>query len=253
MQFTASAELHDKIERARELLSHALPGGELGALFERAIDELIERETKGRLGADKPRKRRPLSAGSRHVPVAVARLVWQRDGGQCTFVDEHGRRCSARRFLTLEHRHPYALGGPPTAENLSLLCGAHNAQAARDVFGQEHIEAKRVERQERDLRQRECCAPNPDDVGSAEREQAAAELARVHDKLLGALLRLGYKSKEAKRVLGEILLHPGVACPAAPIEQLLREALWRLTPAPGAKRAGAPSMPLSTLGTAAQG
>src|SRR5262249_19786183 len=80
VQFTATSALCDKIERARELLSHALPGGELGPLFERALDALIERETKRRLGSGTPRKRRLLKPGSRHVPLDVARLVWQRDG-----------------------------------------------------------------------------------------------------------------------------------------------------------------------------
>ncbi len=142
VQFTASASLRDKIERARELLSHALPSGDLGDLFERALDELIARETKRRLGANKPRRRRALSPGSRHVPVEVARKIWERDGGQCTFVDEQGRRCSARRFLTIEHREPHALGGPPWVDNTCLLCASHNQQAARRVFGDEHIRAK---------------------------------------------------------------------------------------------------------------
>jgi hypothetical protein len=143
VQFTASQELHDKIERARELSSHALPGGELAPLFERALDALIERETKRRLGAGKPRKRRPLKPSSRHVPVDVGREVWERDGGQCTFVDADGNRCSARRFLTLEHKDPYARGGPPTVDNLCLFCKAHNHHAARKVFGEAFIERKR--------------------------------------------------------------------------------------------------------------
>jgi hypothetical protein len=98
VQFTASAELRDKIEKARELLSHALPSGDLASLFERALDELIERETKRRLGADKPRQRRPLSPGSRHVPLEVARQVWQRDDYQCTFIDTQGPRCRSPAF-----------------------------------------------------------------------------------------------------------------------------------------------------------
>jgi hypothetical protein len=142
VQFTASAELHEKMERARELLSHAIPSGDLGALFERALDELIAKETKRRLGAGKPRKRRALTAGSRHVPVEVARQIWERDGGQCAFVDEQGRRCSARRFLTIEHLHPFALGGPPTVENACLLCSSHNQASARSVFGDGFIETK---------------------------------------------------------------------------------------------------------------
>jgi hypothetical protein len=48
--------------------------------------------------------------------------------------------------LTLEHRTPFALGGPPTLENLCLLCSAHNLEGARRVFGATHIDAKICER-----------------------------------------------------------------------------------------------------------
>ncbi len=146
VQFSAGAEFAEKLERARELLSHALPGGELAPLFERALDALIEHETKRRRGAGRQSARRSLQRGSRHIPVAVAREVWERDGHQCVFVDEQGRRCTARRFLTLEHRQPYALGGPATLENLELLCAAHNAHAAVAVFGAEHIATARATR-----------------------------------------------------------------------------------------------------------
>jgi hypothetical protein len=101
IQFTAGAELHDKLEQAQQLLSHAVPSGDLAQLFERALDALLQRERKRRTGAGKPRKRRELEPDSRHVPVEVARQVWERDAGQCTFVDADGRRCSERRFLTL--------------------------------------------------------------------------------------------------------------------------------------------------------
>jgi hypothetical protein len=99
IEFTASAELHRKLEQAQLLLSHAVPSGDLGELFERALDELIERELKRRTGAGKPRKRRELKPDSRHIPVEVARHVWERDCGQCTFVDSEGRRCAERSFL----------------------------------------------------------------------------------------------------------------------------------------------------------
>jgi hypothetical protein len=99
VEFTARAELRDKLERARELLSHAVPSGDLGELFERALDALIEKETRRRLGADRPRKQRQLKEDSRHIPVEIARAVWERDQGQCSFVDAEGRRCSERRFL----------------------------------------------------------------------------------------------------------------------------------------------------------
>ncbi|MFZ5891693.1 MAG: HNH endonuclease, partial [Myxococcota bacterium] len=149
VQFTASSELHAKIERARELLSHAIPGGELVAVLERAVDELIAREEKRRLGAGVPRRRRPLKEGSRHVPVEVARTVWQRDGAQCSFIDSEGRRCSERRFITIEHKVPFARGGAPTVENLCLLCGPHNSYTAELAFGAEHVERKKDERRRR--------------------------------------------------------------------------------------------------------
>ena len=149
IEFTASAELHAKLERAQNLLSHAVEPGNLGELFERALDELIAKGTKRRQGvvSEKPRKPRPLKERSRHVPVSVAREVWERDESQCTFVDAHGRRCSEKRYVTLEHVDPHARGGPPTAENLCLLCKPHNLDAARREFGEEHIRRKQRERE----------------------------------------------------------------------------------------------------------
>jgi HNH endonuclease len=190
VQFTASTELRDKIERARELLSHALGTNELAPLFERALDALIERETKRRFGAGKPRKRRALRLGSRHIPVELALAVWERDGNQCTHVDAQGRRCSARRFLTIEHRDPYARGGPPTLDNLCLLCKAHNLASARKVFGEPFIERKRV-------------------------------LAKVHT----ALRNMGFREREARRALAELEKMDALPEP----EPLLRAALAHLT------------------------
>ena len=73
VEFTASAELRQKLELAQNLLSHAVSSGDLSSLFERAIDELLAAELKRRMGADKPRARRSLREGSRHVPVEIDR------------------------------------------------------------------------------------------------------------------------------------------------------------------------------------
>src|SRR5690606_22895861 len=62
--------------------------------------------------------------------------VWERDGGQCTFVNGEGRRCQERRFMTLEHRDPHALGGEASVENLCLLGRSHNVHAGRRLFGE---------------------------------------------------------------------------------------------------------------------
>ena len=70
---------------------------------------------------------------------AVRREVRDRDGLQCTFVDELGQRCRETRFLELHHEHAHALGGGETARNLTMRCQAHNALAAEQDFGREFM------------------------------------------------------------------------------------------------------------------
>ena len=210
VEFTASAEFYAKLEKARQLLSHSLPSGDLAQLLERALDALIDREEKRRMGSDKPRKRRKLRTGSRHVPLEVARQVWDRDGAQCSFVDSEGRRCKERRFLTLEHQHPHALGGPPTVENVSLLCAAHNAHTARQVFGEAFVARKRALRELRNQPATPEVASEPDNFA----------------KVLSALCKLGFRRQDATRVMAD--LRREQADPD--LEPLLRAALALLTP-----------------------
>jgi predicted restriction endonuclease len=79
---------------------------------------------------------------ARYVPVTVRRAVHIRDTGQCSFVSADGRRCSARAFLELDHRKPFARHGAPDARNIRLLCRAHNLLHARNCFGMLHVAAK---------------------------------------------------------------------------------------------------------------
>ena len=225
VEFTAGAELYDKLERARELLSHAVPSGDLGALFERALDALLEKETRKRFGAGQPRKARALTAGSRRVPVEVVRAVWERDGAQCTFVDEEGHRCGERRFLTLEHRQPFAMGGPSDADNLCLLCSAHNLASARNVFGPRHIDEKILSRTQLAIETRaspgafEGEQPIGTDSAPLPRDAAAAVLL--------ALCNMGFRRREAAEAVGR-----ACACePNLDLRALLKKSMWLLVPA----------------------
>jgi hypothetical protein len=65
----------------------------------------------------------------------VKREVWRRDGGQCAFVARDGHRCTERAFLEFHHLQAHALGGPATADNISLRCRRHNQYEAELVFG----------------------------------------------------------------------------------------------------------------------
>lgn len=209
VEFTASAQLYGKVEKARELLSHALPSGDLGELFERALDALIERETRKRFGAGRPRKARGLKPGSRHVPVEIQRAVWERDDARCTFADGEGRRCEERRFLTIEHRTPFALGGPPTPENLCLLCSAHNLERARQVFGESFVEAKIDGK----------ASLHRADV--VETASAAEPHLETPAKVLSSLCGLGFSRSEASAAVGRAL---GIGA-ALDTEELLRRCL----------------------------
>jgi hypothetical protein len=59
VQFTADAALKEKLERARDLMRHALPSGDLAALIARSLDLLIEQLMKRRFGTPSRRKNKP--------------------------------------------------------------------------------------------------------------------------------------------------------------------------------------------------
>lgn len=135
--FTASERVKAKLDRARALARHQLPGGELEAVMELALDALIEKLEKRREGAtEAPRAAAAAPRpGSRHVPNAVRRAVYARDKGRCTFVSSQGRRCTEEGCLELHHLDAFALGGAATVENIALRCRAHNAYEGEALFG----------------------------------------------------------------------------------------------------------------------
>jgi hypothetical protein len=123
VKLTIGHEAHDMLERARALLRHAVPDGDLAVVFERALRALLRDLERTKLAAvSRPRARKGPSAHTRHVPAAVRREVWRRDGARCAFVGADGRRCDETAFLELHHVVPFANGGATTAVNLSLRC-----------------------------------------------------------------------------------------------------------------------------------
>ncbi len=138
VQFTASAALHDKLERLRALMRSSVPDGDLAAIIEEAVTEKLERLESRRFGQTKtPRKALPVrnTSATRHIPAAVRRAVYERDGGRCHYVDEQGRRCTARGELEFHHRFPFGHGGDHSEENISLACRAHNGYLAEVDYG----------------------------------------------------------------------------------------------------------------------
>jgi hypothetical protein len=136
IQLTASADTHDKLRRVQDLMRHELPTGDIAVIFDRALTVLLADLEKKKLAATlRPREGRPAAPGSRHIPAAVKRAVWARDGGRCTFVSPEGRRCTETGMLQWDHAHPHALGGEATVEGIRLRCAAHNHYTAELLFG----------------------------------------------------------------------------------------------------------------------
>ena len=149
---------------------------------------------------------------SRHLPAAVTRAVWQRDGGQCAFVGPDGHRCRERGFLEFHHIVPFAAGGPNTVANVALRCAVHNRHQAVCDFGRETIERAR----------RRQLAPAP-----------GTRVALVEK----ALRNLGCSAGEARRVVSRArtMVPETDAVDHAALEALLRASLT-LLPSP-ARRA----------------
>jgi len=158
VQFTAPEELHAKLLRARELLRHRIPSGDLAQVMDLALEALLEKLEKQKFAAtSRPRRqakpRRPMGpaqvgmsqqveaspALSRAIPAAVRRAVWERDGGRCAFIGASGRLCGEAGFVEFHHRVPFEGGGEATVENIALRCRAHNQYEARLDFGPDLI------------------------------------------------------------------------------------------------------------------
>jgi HNH endonuclease len=134
VQFTVSRDTYDKLRQVQDLLRHTIPSGDPAAIFDRALTLLLAQVSKTKLAAtSRPRPGREARPGSRHIPAAVKREVWRRDGGRCAFRGEKGR-CSETGFLEFHHVVPYAEGGATTCENLEIRCRTHNVYEAEQYL-----------------------------------------------------------------------------------------------------------------------
>jgi hypothetical protein len=144
IQFTASAELREKLERLRALMRSSVPDGDLAAIIDAAVTEKLERLEAKRFAKTKsPRKslkQVKTSPKTRYIPAPVRRAVRERDGDRCAFVDARGKRCTAREGLEFHHKDPYGRGGDHSVDNLQLMCRAHNGYLAEQDYGKEHMD-----------------------------------------------------------------------------------------------------------------
>jgi hypothetical protein len=215
VQFTAGDELRKKLERAQDLMRHANADGDLAVVVERAMDLLIAKLEKQRLGkTSRPRAPRADDgstgrASRARVPAATRRALFERDGERCTFTDAEGHRCSATTWLEIDHVDARARGGSDALGNLRVRCRPHNQRYAEQTFGKEHVQRRIRER--RHPRQRGYATPS---------------CALAANGLAG----MGFRKTQVRRALDAIAArHPLDALAAIPVQTILREALAFLT------------------------
>ena len=135
IEFVADESLAKKIERAKEVLRHKFPAGKLEQIFQQALEDMLEKRDPLRKKVT-AKESTTLQTQRRYIPQTVQRLVWQRDGGQCSYRSPDGRRCEERGGLEIDHVKPWSLGGESSVENLRLLCHGHNQWRAWKTFGE---------------------------------------------------------------------------------------------------------------------
>ena len=130
ISFEIDGHTYDRLQRATDLLRHAVPDGDVGKVFDRALVSLLRDLERAKCGAtDAPRGNYRASPETRYISAWVRRYVWRRDEGRCAFVGTSGR-CTERAFLEFHHVKPFAYGGKSTIDNIQLRCRSHNQREA---------------------------------------------------------------------------------------------------------------------------
>jgi hypothetical protein len=223
-------EAHEELLYVQALLGHALPSGDVAEVFRRALHVLRQHLEKAKFAkSERPSAQRGAAKG-RHIPAAVRRAVWERDGGRCTFVSAKGKRCNSRTRVEFDHVEPVARGGKATFSGIRLRCRAHNQYAAALVFGDEFMRAKRqAGRDKAEETSARALAQAPVQASDEARACAAAEAAS-QEEVVPWLRALGCNIETARRAASRCAGMVG-----APLEKRVRVAVQSLGP-PSARR-----------------
>ncbi len=151
-----------------------------------------------------------VSRAKQTVPPRIRRAVLRRDQRRCVVPG-----CRNARFLDIHHIELRSEGGGNDPENLVTLCGAHHRAAHRgelEIAGSATIG---VRFQHAD--------------GSTYGGLSSAGIVGIHGKVFAALRGLGFREGEVRKVLVESAREPSAPLEGRTVEDVVREALGRLT------------------------
>jgi hypothetical protein len=124
IHITVSRDFLTLLKKARAGESHRNPGATDEQLLTVALELLIENQAKRKAC----------------VPARVKREVVKRDQGKCQWKMAEGGICGATVRLEIDHVVPRGKGGPSTVDNCRILCRPHNIEAARQAYGDAHMD-----------------------------------------------------------------------------------------------------------------
>lgn len=140
ISFQCSKELFENIKRCQELLRHKHPNGRLEDVVSDLVEQFLDKKDPKRKEDVKKKttvkteKEIKPEKHSRYIPAEVKRRALRNANYQCTF-ESQGVRCKATAFLEFDHKVPFSRNGKNTADNIHVLCSAHNKFKARLQFG----------------------------------------------------------------------------------------------------------------------
>ena len=178
------------------------------------------------------------SANVRCVPAAVRRAVWLRDGGQCTFVSDRGKRCEARARLEFDHVDEVARGGQATTDRMRLRCRAHNQFTAERTFGVEFMRGKREQARAARAKAEPRARAEAKEQAQIKAQSSPAVESAGQQNVIPWLRHLGFSLAEARSGAAQC-----AGMPDAPLEQRVRVALQGLAPGRARRVAHVPSRP----------
>ena len=124
IHLTVSRQFIGKLKKAKAGQSHVQPGATDEQVMEVALDLLLAQQEKRNAS----------------VPAKVKREVRERDAGRCQWKLDSGGICGSDVRTQVDHVLPRGRGGPSTVDNCRILCKAHNLEAARNVYGDAHMD-----------------------------------------------------------------------------------------------------------------